>query len=379
MVYIKSLKPILVSSNYGDGKVLGQPLGVKTIGLVEVELNNGLKGYGEAYVGIYVPELFKDVVNFYASRLENQKLKLPSDIFKDLYIPFCSRNGLMASVYAAIDIALWDVFCKDYQSSFSEINQLNINKHKKIYWSGGSAAFSSKKIKEEVACLNYDIFKGYKMRIGRQTWAKDKDRILAAYENLKIENFMIDAIMGSIRPPWIFNDWIEKIDFFNEINPLWLEEPLDPGNLKDLKSLKDKLFSPIAIGEACTGILELGSYINCTEIDILQLDFTHIGGPSTFLLNKKMIESSGKRISMHIWGSPIAFNVNAYIGMCLENCDWIEYPSVSLDISKNLDFDYFCANPSLEKVTKLEGFSDFDLSNINLEEYKFIPGSGFKF
>ena len=37
MVYIKSLKPILISSNYGDGKVLGQPLGVKTIGLVEVE------------------------------------------------------------------------------------------------------------------------------------------------------------------------------------------------------------------------------------------------------------------------------------------------------------------------------------------------------
>tara|TARA_B100000989_G_scaffold278203_1_gene239788 strand:- start:37927 stop:39069 length:1143 start_codon:yes stop_codon:yes gene_type:complete len=379
MAYIKSLKPILISSNYGDGKVLGQPLGVKTIGLVEIELNNGKKGYGESYVAIYVPELFKNIVNFYASKLERKKLKSPKDIYKELYIPFCSRNGLMGSVYAAIDIALWDAFCKDNQISFAEINKLKINTSKKIYWSGGSAAFPISKINKEINSLNYEIFKGYKMRIGRKSWEQDKERILTANQNLKIDNFMIDAIMGSIRPPWSFENWIEKISFINKINPLWIEEPLDPENIRDIKFLKEKIVCNIAMGEACTGYLELDSYINCKEIDILQLDFTHIGGPSSFLLNKDKIESSKKRIAMHIWGSPIAFNVNAYIGMCIDNCDWIEYPSVSLDISKNLDFDYFSAKPSLEKVAKLTGFTNFDLTKINLEEYKFIPGSGFKF
>ena len=36
MITIKSIEPILISSEYGDGSVLGQPLGVKTIGLVKI-------------------------------------------------------------------------------------------------------------------------------------------------------------------------------------------------------------------------------------------------------------------------------------------------------------------------------------------------------
>ncbi len=379
MISIKSIKPLLFSSDYGDGKVLGQPLGVKTIGLVEVELDNNLKGYGEAYVGIYLPELFMEVVNFYSSKLRNYKFKNPIEIYNELYIPFCSRNGFLASVYAGIDSALWDVFCKQNGQSFAEINKLNIEKQKNIYWSGGSAAFTDKKIMEEINNLNTDIFSGYKLRIGRQDWFSDQKRIDMAKTKLSNNNLMVDAIMGTIRPPWGVKDWVEKSNFLNQINPIWVEEPLNPENLNDIKYLKKYLSSPIAFGEACTGLLELNSHLNCNELDILQLDFTHLGGPSSFLLVKDKIESSTKRVSMHIWGSPIAFNVNAYLGMCIKNCDWIEYPSVTLGISKYIDFAYFNGEPSLEDVSKLIGFSNFELKNIDIEKFKFVKSSGFSF
>ena len=376
MNYIKSIDPLLLSSNYGDGNVLGQPLGVKTLGIVRIELNSGHIGFGESYIGIYVPELFREIVNYYGKILINSEMKSPSQIFQDIYIPFCSRNGLMASVYAAIDIALWDVFCKVENNSFAEINNLKTNKNKKLYWSGGSAAFSPSKIREEVYKLDHKIFQGYKLRIGKQSWLSDKERIKAAKDNLSHNNLMIDAIMGSINPPWEFRDWLNKNDFINSISPYWLEEPLNPDNIKELTNLKKIINCKIATGEAITGILELQAYIE-SDIDVLQLDFTHLGGPSAFLKSRNEIETSGKMIAMHIWGSPLAFNVNAYIGMCIENCEWIEYPSVSLEISGEIDKEYFLGRPSLVNVEKLVGFIDSKISFLDFIKYKFVPNSGF--
>ena len=64
MITIDSIEPILISSDYGDNNILGQPLGLKTIGIVRVKTKDGLNGYGESYVAIYVPELFEEIVNF---------------------------------------------------------------------------------------------------------------------------------------------------------------------------------------------------------------------------------------------------------------------------------------------------------------------------
>ena len=184
--------------------------------------------------------------------------------------------------------------------------------------------------------------------------------------------------MGTIRPAWNLKEWIEKKDFINLVNPYWIEEPLNPENINEIIDLKKLLKSKIAFGEALTGILELNAYINCPGIDVLQLDFTHLGGPSTFLEIKNIIEKSKKRVAMHIWGSPIAFNVNAYLGMCLKNCDWIEYPSVNLEISKYIDENYYNRMPSLMQVSNLIGFTNSYVNNINFRDFKYIPNSGFR-
>ena len=56
-----------LSSSYGDGNVFGQPLGAKSIGLVEVHTDSGIIGIGETYAGVYVPELIEPTVRFIES------------------------------------------------------------------------------------------------------------------------------------------------------------------------------------------------------------------------------------------------------------------------------------------------------------------------
>ena len=58
---INSIETILISSEYGDGKVYGQPKSVKTISLIKVAIKRHMEL--ERLILVYSPELI-DVVNF---------------------------------------------------------------------------------------------------------------------------------------------------------------------------------------------------------------------------------------------------------------------------------------------------------------------------
>ena len=54
----------IYSSNYGNKKVFGQPLKVRSGVVLEVISTNNLIGYGETYVSGYLPEISKITSRF---------------------------------------------------------------------------------------------------------------------------------------------------------------------------------------------------------------------------------------------------------------------------------------------------------------------------
>ena len=65
---IEEIRTILLSAKYGNEKhpeiLECFPNGPKrTIGLVEVTLGDGTKGYGEGYLGVFAPKVFKSIVD----------------------------------------------------------------------------------------------------------------------------------------------------------------------------------------------------------------------------------------------------------------------------------------------------------------------------
>ena len=66
---IVSISPLLVSSPYGDGNVLGQLLGVKTLGFT-VEIDNGQRLWRSLCCYLHA-EIFRDVaIIFHPSSLK---------------------------------------------------------------------------------------------------------------------------------------------------------------------------------------------------------------------------------------------------------------------------------------------------------------------
>ena len=95
---IVAVKGFCLSSKYGDGKIYGQQLDVKTLGFIEIVSESGKKGFGESYAAIYTPELLSHIVKFFERQLIGKKIGRKNLVDEMSEIPFVGRNGLLKSI-----------------------------------------------------------------------------------------------------------------------------------------------------------------------------------------------------------------------------------------------------------------------------------------
>ena len=363
----------LYSSKYGNGKVLGQPLGVKSISIIKIETDQNIIGISEAYVGIYVPELVKKIIQQISEFLINKDVNtiLENEIIQ---IPFLSRNGVYKSLLGAIEIALLDCTSKFKNIPLWKIFSETPNKNLNYYFSGGSAAFTPLEIENEINNLD-PVFKGYKMRIGYQNWENDIKRIDKAKSLIDNKSLMLDAIMGSITPSWKFSDFKNKYDFLKSINPYWLEEPFHPNDLNSYIKASN-LDIPIAFGEALVGELEFNIFLKSANLSYIQLDATHMGG---FNIAKDIFGFNNSiNAATHTWGSCISFMINLHLSYAFKQFKWVEVPGVEFAISKDMGlggyYDILKNEKEIMEKTGLGIELDFDLLE---KKYSFKKNSGF--
>ena len=141
---IEEIRTILLSAKYGNEKhpeiLECFPNGPKrTIGLVEVTLGDGTKGYGEGYLGVFAPKVFKSIVDLCKPYL------LGKDAFdiKRRYLDLCSvcdywsLQGAARHTTSAIEIALIDAKSKSLGVPAYKMFGDNFNDKVEVYGSGG--------------------------------------------------------------------------------------------------------------------------------------------------------------------------------------------------------------------------------------------------
>ena len=373
---IISINAFCLSSKYGDNNIFGQPLGVKTIGFVEVITDKGVKGYGEAYAAIYIPEIIKDVCKSLEKYFIGRKIRdlsLSSCISE---IPFIGRNGLLQSISSAIDTAIWDIRGKVLNLPVYKLFETQ-DQNKEVYFSGGSVAFNPDQIKNEVDELARDEnFFLYKMRIGHQSWKNDIKRVEAAFDIFKDNNLMIDAIMGTIRPTWTEKEAKEKINELETYNIRWIEEPLFPDNIMGLSKLSKSVNVPLAAGEAYSGKTEIETLINLKALSFIQIDATHTGSYDLCYYLSKKAKSNNIQSVTHVWGSNLALLANTHMALANENISLIEIPSIELELNKYLNDEGAIIKKGKITLMDSPGYGikfDNDLKN----KFPYIPNSGY--
>lgn len=374
---IKKIEGFALSSPYGKGESLGQPLGVKSVGIVRVYTDTGIYGLGETYSGVYAPELIKPIVSF----LENYLVgRLIGDdlIFKDIKnIPFIGRNGILQSVFSAIEIAIWDLRGKILNLPTSQIISKNFRKELPLYASSGSAVFSPSEVEEDVENILNIGYQAYKMRVGYQNWSIDIDRVERARNRLGNNELIVDAIMGTLHPAWNSKIAISRVKDLQGFDLRWLEEPVHPEDLQGLADVCHKNLIPIAAGEAYSSISEYQALLDLSAVNILQFDATHSGGMLNCVELATKAEKNNIDSALHVWGSAIAIAANAQVALGVPSIDILEIPMVSLELSNEMWIEMPKIKNGKWYASDTPGLG-VKLDDALLSKYKFKPNSGYK-
>ena len=372
---ITKIEGFALSSEYGDGKVFGQPKGKKSIGFIEVTSESGIKGFGEAYCGIYSPELMNPIVEFLSKYIVGKSLKELS-FFDDIdMIPFIGYTGIIQGVRVGIELAVMDLIGTiEEKPVYRLFNTEDVKKKIKCYYSGGSVVFSPDLIKKDIEDLSKMGFGAYKMRVGYQTWEKDITRIDTASRLLQNNRLMVDAIMGTLKDKWTLEEALQKTKEMESYGLYWLEEPLPPTIISDYKKLIKKSKVPIALGEAYSGVINFESIISNKAADILQFDATNSMGL------KKLVEFSNYhkiRQATHVWGTSLSFLANATLSCISNNIEYLEYPSIKFKISEDIVKEKIKITNGSYTLNDYPGFG-INITDEIKEKYSLTKNSGYR-
>jgi len=377
MPKITNIEVFKYSSEYGNKKVYGQPLNVRSGVIVKIILSNSIYGIGESYQSAYLPEVSENFYLFIRDSLINKKTEDLDIILKSINIPFASNSGFIRSLISAIEIAICDANAKFYKLPlYKFLNNNAKNKTINLYASGGSAIYNPNQIKKDASKIKKCGFKFYKMRLGYYPWRVDKKRILTAYSIFSDKNLMLDAIMGTLNK-WSLEDIKKKINFFNSLKLKWIEEPLHPNKIIDYSKLKKISKNDIAIGESFTNCYEFYNALKFKSADIFQPDVTQVGF-RTLLKIHEVLNKLKKKTVLHIWGSNISLLANLHCAIAAREINLIEYPMVKLKLLENDLKDIVdIKNGIISLNDNIKGLG-LNVDKYKLKKFKFLKKSGFK-
>ena len=279
---IKEIKPILLSSPYGTADnmevQLHLPMGYRTCGMVEITLDNGLKGVGEGYIAVFAPLVFQEIVRLTAPWVEGRWLEDHRQIMSDLQVVtgYWSRQGAARHVLSAIDIALYDLLAQIAGKPLFKYLNPDAPDTLDLYASGGDSrnTVGMKRELDEVEQLG---IKTLKIRARKEQ--VDKANLYIRHAHDKGIKIAIDMTQNLLVPGQTVD---EAVRFRESLcaQPSFIEEPLGPARLHDYPFLRQRINCPVAGGEIITHPDEMTDYIRRGFYDIAQPDATVIGGIS---------------------------------------------------------------------------------------------------
>jgi L-alanine-DL-glutamate epimerase-like enolase superfamily enzyme len=353
----------------------GQSLGLKTIAIIEAKCE-GFYGLGEAYVGIYIPEFTKQIVDHIIKSFRGLDIEQALSKIEVFKLPFVSNAGIYKSILGAIEISLFDLKARIKQvplyKLFSEEAYLP-----KLYASGGSVITTIDDLHNDIALVSKHEISAFKLRIGKQKWEADLDRIKFVRDEMPNSALMVDAISGTREPVWSFEESLLKFKDLEQFNLTWLEEPLSPELLDKYVELKKSLNIPLAAGEAYSSKTEYFGLIEYSNIDIVQFDVTHSGGINIVKEVYEMSHKKRKKTAFHVWGSLIAQMANFHLALSMRDVFYFEVPLLELEIN-----DYLISSDDkifdLVKKIPTESGLGLSLDKETISKFQYVQGTEYK-
>ncbi|RBP64978.1 galactarate dehydratase /L-talarate dehydratase [Brevibacterium sanguinis] len=225
------------------------------------------------------------------------------------------RSGLATQALAAIDIALYDLKAKRADLPLAKLLGSHRDSVRTYNTSGGFLNASLAEVKDRASQSLEEGIGGIKIKVGLPDTAEDIRRVTAVREHIGVAPLMVDA-----NQQWDRATALRMGRAFDDLDLVWIEEPLDAYDVEGHARLTRTLDTPIATGEMLSSVAEHRSLIDARACDILQPDAPRVGGITQFMRLLALADEAALDIAPHF-----AMEIHLHLAACYPRETWVEH------------------------------------------------------
>ncbi len=316
MSKIIRIEPVLLSAPYAhpnSSEVRARlKSGYRTCGLVEVELDNGMVGWGEGYLAVFAPRVFEEIVRLIEPHLKGCDAGDVNHCYHKAcsVINYWSVQGAARHVVSAIEMALIDAMGKTLKVPAYQLLGGKAVETIRLYGSGGdslSPAMMANEI-ELLAGMGIDLFKmrARHHEIEKTVWTMNA----AAKSDIAVGVDMVQNLVVAAEPVAAVVRYVQEVHERSGLSIAFLEEALGLHDRGSYPRLRAKLDVPVCGGETCTTAEELCGLIEQNAFDFVQPDASVIGGMHQVMRVASHAQQHGMDTVVHAWGGGVCLMAN---------------------------------------------------------------------
>ncbi len=342
MAKITNIRCVLLSSPYADADdpEIKEcfPNGPKrTIGMVEVTLDNGVTGLGEGYLAVFAPLVFKSIVDLCTPQVLGKDGFDIAGRVRDLrsLCDYWSLQGAARHVIAAFEIALQDAKGKSLGKPVYDLLGGTELEEIPIYGSGGCCD-AKEQFTRELDLLDSLGIKKYKMRsiktdILRTAWVLEE----AGKHGIEVG---VDMCQNLADPPQEVDDvvdFVEKVHAITNQRMIFVEEAIGPDAPDGFKELRSRIDVDVCGGEIITTPVEMIERINDDVYDFVQPDASVMGGISAVMDVFEAAKAKNTPVVVHAWGGAAAI-MASYHAAFAAGGKLVEFPMLDFPLGREM-------------------------------------------
>ena len=342
MPKIEKVRCLLLSSSYADADdpEIKEcfPNGPKrTIGMVEVTLDNGVTGLGEGYLAVFAPLVFKSIVDLCQPYVEGKDGFEIEQRVRDLrsLCDYWSLQGAARHVISAFEIALQDAKAKSLGIAVYDLLGGTRLESIPIYGSGGCCDAKDQFLRE-LDLLESKGIELYKIRsvkgdVHRTVWVLEE----AARRGIRVG---VDMCQNLADPPQAVDDvvaFVEAVHTKTDQRMVFVEEAIGPDCPEGFKELRSKIDVEVCGGEIITTPKEMISRIEDGVYDFVQPDASVIGGIGAVMEIFDVAKANNTGVVVHAWGGAVAI-MASYHAAFAGGGALVEYPMLDFPLGAEM-------------------------------------------
>jgi glucarate dehydratase len=318
--------PFRQALHWGSGK---RPAATRLV--VEIELANGTRGYGETIclLEFIEPVLVNTVFPIALQHLATDVERFTRHVFGAGYYHH-KRAAVMAM--AAVEMAMWDaqgrVTGQPLSALWGGVFRQEVEVSAYLF---GTDAAALKAAAQKFMDAGYSSFK---VKIGMDM-ASDISNVEA-----------VRSVVGSlplradVNGAWTPGTARRMLYRLRAYDLQYIEQPLELDDLQGHAELRRMQPVPVALDESAYTLADVGNIVRSSAADVILLDPHEIGGLWQTIKAAAIAESVGIPVSLHS-GGELGFSQAAYIHLAAS----IPNMSISIDSERTYLSDDVVANP----------------------------------